>query len=504
MASEELNENDFGFDIDFDENIEIVVEIFIDEDSDLQQKCVIEEDSLQDCEVEELTNIPKLVFVDEDDISTVTVIEPIKKSNKTSSTIPSVMLKCVKCDKGYKTQGGLTRHKALCKREKPAKKKEKQTSTKKKKSKKSSKEMFVLEGIDVKNYLQQSIEMAMKDPFFNMCEPGISVGKIAKELHDNLKLAPTDNQPVKSYEKHICEIFTNILTNKNSKHSEKEKIFRDFYNVSIDKGNFEKFKEFCKEFKVDCKETFLQMLYQFVLDKLLQLILKHQSDKKSRIEGTIENLDALALDNEEEQTLRYTSGFIVFSLKNSIKNKRSPEGAAALAVLSKWGSKEDDTKSPCSLLEYTNHWVDIVNRGGLMYVSDDFYLFIRRVEVLARKILNLNFLTTYCGEDLKVILQQEFKNSSLLRSTWDSLTNEIANKQLTNKMYERILKKWINMRCYYFVNTWLQILKRKATINNKKKFAEKGATSLRKSLASNNPLESGQPSMRKSVNKKKD
>ena len=62
------------------------------------------------------------------------------------------------------------------------------------------------------------------------------------------------------------------------------------------------------------------------------------------------------------------------------------------------------------LLKFTKTWVDRANRGGLFLVNDEFLLFIRNVEEVARKVFNKNLLQTYHGEDLRDILMKKFKD----------------------------------------------------------------------------------------------
>ena len=58
-------------------------------------------------------------------------------------------------------------------------------------------------------------------------------------------------------------------------------------------------------------------------------------------------------------------------------------------------SEVADNDFDSSLEEYTNAWVDLVNRGGLHHVSDEFYLFIKAVEMEARTIIAVQIFLRY-------------------------------------------------------------------------------------------------------------
>ena len=81
-------------------------------------------------------------------------------------------------------------------------------------------------------------------------------------------------------------------------------------------------------------------------------------------------------------------------------------------LLTYWQWKSDNDFGSSSK-EYTNAWVDLVNRGGPHHVSDRFYLFIKAVEIEARTILNQELFIDYCSENLAIVLDNTFSKSAL-------------------------------------------------------------------------------------------
>ena len=77
------------------------------------------------------------------------------------------------------------------------------------------------------------------------------------------------------------------------------------------------------------------------------------------------------------------------------------EAVAIRQVLSCCGRNTDIEFDKASLYEYTREWVDQVNRRGLIEVTDDFFLFIKLIELECRKILKINFLITYSGQEMR-------------------------------------------------------------------------------------------------------
>ena len=168
--------------------------------------------------------------------------------------------------------------------------------------------------------------------------------------------------------------------------------------------------------------------------------------------------ESYPLSQDEEETTRYIAAYIIFSLKNLMKGKKLVEAVAMKQLLSCWIRNTEFDKA--SLYEYTREWVDGVNRGGLIEVTDDFFLFIKLVELECRKILNINFLITYSGQGICDQLCYNITNSELLQRDWDLLTKDLNYRLLCDTLFHRIVKKWVNIRINAFIETWIQIMTR--------------------------------------------
>lgn len=235
------------------------------------------------------------------------------------------------------------------------------------------------------------------------------------------------------------------------------------------------------------------------MSRVFQKLLKYRTEVK--FPNKSENLD-LSLNKEEDATIRYVAGFIVVSIRNVLGSTKTSEGKAVAQILDYWRSK-DSYEENDTLLEYSKKWVNIVNRGGLHHVSDDFFKFIRAIELVARQILNKNLFKNYKGENLRKLLIEKFKESEQIDAGWSNITRHIANKKLKEKLLKKIFSKWVNIRATSFIKCWIQVLKRKSK-SKQSKASEKGQPSLRKSLATNKPgvSEQGEPSLRKTLSKK--
>ena len=98
-------------------------------------------------------------------------------------------------------------------------------------------------------------------------------------------------------------------------------------------------------------------------------------------------------------------------------------------------------RSDCSFPDYATSAVERVNPDGLLLVNNDFYIFIRNIEFEVGKILNVSFLISYCGENIRDVIVEKLRDNKAIKSTCDVLTRNVANEMFTEKLKIQILNK---------------------------------------------------------------
>ena len=53
-------------------------------------------------------------------------------------------------------------------------------------------------------------------------------------------------------------------------------------------------------------------------------------------------------------------------------------------------------------------------------MNDEFYIFIRRIENVARSVLKCNIIENYKGEDLREVLMEKLNKSELVDIGWEA------------------------------------------------------------------------------------
>ena len=186
------------------------------------------------------------------------------------------------------------------------------------------------------------------------------------------------------------------------------------------------------------------------------------------------------MTNREENVFLYVAGFIPYSLRKIYSRLHGKEAETVMHVIQSWKSPSDNSRTvrATSFLDYTRKWTEEKNRGGLFVVNDDFYIFIRRLENIARTCFNKELIETYRGEDLRNVLTPKMLESKLLIESWETLSRNIENSSLAKSLLRLIVNKWVNIRNNAFAEAWVNIIKTKF----ENTASEKAQPAMRKSL----------------------
>ena len=173
-------------------------------------------------------------------------------------------------------------------------------------------------------------------------------------------------------------------------------MYQTVYNLAINNVFFKKWEEYLMFYEISDKHS--NMLWQYIIDRYLLYLVKERKTIQCLPVNETSSED-LRLTAVEEKTLRYVSGYIPYSLlQKYLKLKDGVTSEAILSVIEFWCV--DPASSSKTFLQYTEEWTNKINRGGLINVTDEFYIFIRHVEMSARNILNTNLMKNNGGENI--------------------------------------------------------------------------------------------------------
>ena len=226
-----------------------------------------------------------------------------------------------------------------------------------------------------------------------------------------------------------------------------------------------------------------QLLGQNFLRSYVECLIK----ARNTVDGSQHDMTpvdkTVALTEEEQKALRYVAGYVPVVL---IKHfKRYPSNTAAqvyIDLLSQWKVDCDyeQTETDQSLLEYTKSWVNRVNRGGLFVVHDDVFEFFKLMEQSVKPVLQKDFTESHKDINLKGHLVQTVRSTDEIMNAWCKITTDIQmNDKLNSILFDKVITRYINLRCNSFVASYMYIRKME-----NKSVSRKGEQSLRSQLAS--------------------
>lgn len=322
-----------------------------------------------------------------------------------------------------------------------------------------------------------ALDFAINDDVLNLkssknLSPGNYASKLAKQISEKSDVASTQ---IKVFADHIQGLLLPSVNTHFCPEARQQACTKFSYVTTSESGR-KKFHAIIDQ--LNLKEDGFDILYTFVVTKIFSLILKWKNEIVIKVPEVNYNLVKISV--EEEKVLRYVSGFIPFALKKRFSRlKESMLKSAVLQLINTW-CVEGECEDATDFYDYTLSWTNRINRGGLMIVKETFFVFIRRIEMTVRGVLNQTLIQLYNGEDLRDMILEELLKSFLIESSWASLSRMLLSEKLKVTMKLIVLKKWVNLRIRSFVTAWIQASTLK---QNDKKLSKKAEVSLRKGLS---------------------
>ena len=92
---------------------------------------------------------------------------------------------------------------------------------------------------------------------------------------------------------------------------------------------------------------------------------------------------APTLNAENENALRYVSGYVALKLMRQYEQKNGEKATQFVECLSSMAVASVES----SFYEYTKEWIRTVDRGGLFHINDRAYHLFKAIEIETREIL---------------------------------------------------------------------------------------------------------------------
>lgn len=243
-----------------------------------------------------------------------------------------------------------------------------------------------------------------------------------------------------------------------------DKLWSAFHKFSLQEGH-----EICRQCDTAINLKAGDIFWQLLMEK--RLLAMYRSQTPPAIDAHTSS--SRHLSTIEENAIFYTGGYVIRKLINKYSRNSSQKSVAYLQLLGEMASKFKDqrTSSVCS------KWTEIVDRGGLTYVSSIVYDLFMFLEMTVDEGLTSIFRSK--GKGIEKVRRERLDwlcYQEEVQLVWSMLTNEDDS---TQDLLKEIASVWITTRGY----SKARIVKEQ--FKKAKASGTKGKHSLRKELKKN-------------------
>ena len=161
-----------------------------------------------------------------------------------------------------------------------------------------------------------------------------------------------------------------------------------------------------------------------------------------------------ALSYQELNIIRYAAGYVCRIVKKKIPATKT-DHRLSLDVLLSDGDEDDDVAAAC----HSRDWTTMVDRGGLLHVSDDgFDVFVAMEEVI-RGYYHVNKASDLNDGKKDEIVKNVIKDDGVMCS-WSIVAADM-NKKVADELIKLIVEEWVKIRGFSFAGSWLELYKQR-------------------------------------------
>lgn len=287
------------------------------------------------------------------------------------------------------------------------------------------------------------------------------------------KKLTTPSSVLDNFPRTVVDELQSYLPNDKLTTSKRESMWQQFHQYRLQDALQEQWEGVLAKNNATGSHRATMILLQFVLRNTLEAIIQFAGQQTEFLRPmAVKQVD---LTESELDACRYVAGFVAFALVKYYQRFKTNSVCCALVdILQQWRTEHKDCGE--TLYEYTKHWADLVDRGGLFHIHEGVYSFFVALEGEAKKVLSISAIASCKGVNIREMLLKKFEDNLVIDSHWSSLMKCVDNT-LKDILFRKVLYKYTELRCRSFVKSYLLVLHK-----NKAKIAKRGEKCLRKDI----------------------
>ena len=269
----------------------------------------------------------------------------------------------------------------------------------------------------------------------------------------NLKsiLSPSNQQEVDKFCRELLSAMRTCLSDLAAKEKDREKALIRFHAMRL------------SQLPPIWNRLFLSIGMNSVCPLLLQsvnrrvfegMLIDHLTSSHSSPSAETDAATCLPLMNaEEENALRYVSGYVALKLMRKYEKEDSARAAQFLECLSKMAVLGNES----SFYDYTREWVSSVDRGGLLHVNDGTSEFFKAVELQTRQLLPKHLKSAVSSKETLVL---GIKEDEDVQFQWSMLCVDIDSPSDSDDLLMSVIALWVTIRGFSLTSSWMEVYKK--------------------------------------------
>ena len=233
----------------------------------------------------------------------------------------------------------------------------------------------------------------------------------------------------------------------------KEKMWRQFHAIR------------CKELKILWSKFSNSLvlsnedplLSQYIFEEGFRRVIDYKF-KGVEVTNTIKDLTW-----EEHNALRYTSGYVPYSLMKKIRRTSGPHNSDFLACLSEMGAN-DSCSGEESFLDFTKMWILSKYRGGLFLIKDEVDSFFLELEKKTREYLPKLITPKLTKADTV----EDLCKDDNVQFEWCMLSTGIEEELASQELLKKIIDLWLIIRGFSYAGAYVEQYKQCTKLSTKK------------------------------------
>ena len=246
-----------------------------------------------------------------------------------------------------------------------------------------------------------------------------------------------DSGEVRSFSKYISDRV--VACFKIVKEKGKNDLWRNYHVLSLSKDLRARWQRCVESLGFHDESSITDTVLQAILRRLMKNVI-HVSTPSQPMQA-VESKD---LTVRELNITRYVAGYVVLKLKRKFPKYLTMFNNHLI------DSGLHQYVNIASIEDYSRVWLEQVDRGGLCSVSDDFFEFLKRLEQVCRKYLDVRVAPV---ERLTQTITEDVVSCADIRDLWQQISQS-AQESDNIAILRFIVSLWLTTRVHAFTAQW--------------------------------------------------